>query len=327
MGFWTEILTAEALSRLIDFAKDKGPKLKDRLAYKKKIISQLEVEKGKHVSDIPELSFEFSFEAYAETIVSCFSDKGTIIKLVALNQEHREIETQRIINKCICLSHPQNHEAERLIEESVRDFCQILFEHYYEQIPVEERVRDAKMLDEICDLFDEKFKPLTSSSKAANNSKTARSVVTGTSYKPAKNANKFNSCFSWNFDADDYQSELKMLNHLAKTLTDIPLTTRKVFARMVLVMSDNNSDCVCNMDEVTTYFTIENWIGTLAPLVRVGFISEFDQSDYDYYGYERRFFKDFDQWPIWTYIKIFCEESEVDISRIFEDIDFTVFDE
>ena len=120
---------------------------------------------------------------------------------------------------------------------------------------------------------------------------------------------------------------METLNHLAKTLTDVPLTTRKVLARMVMVMSVNGGDCICNMDEVTTYFNIENWTGILATLERVEFIGDFDQADYEYYGYERRFFKDFDQWPIWKYIKIYCEGTGVAISRIFEDIDFTVFDE
>lgn len=146
---WLEVIGAEGFSRLCDFALGRIQTFIDKKTLKTRICKQLEVEKEKHKTAIGDQSFAFSFDSFSRTIVKYFTNAKMLELLIDVSKDQREEATRLIIRKCIDSAQPESSAAKCYIENTVYDFCKLLYDYYYSPTSYNQRVRDMRIVDSI----------------------------------------------------------------------------------------------------------------------------------------------------------------------------------
>ena len=146
--------------------------------------------------------------------------------------------------------------------------------------------------------------------------------------KMANNLNKMNRILHWGLNEIELKYSLQVLGKLFDDLSHMPRNTREILGRIIMIAHKNQFDnWVFRVEELDTYYDSNFTKGPLMTLNRKNIISDFDQDDYSYYGYDERSIHEMEDWNVCKDIQEFCEITQTDVSRVCVDIDFTVFDE
>ena len=149
-----------------------------------------------------------------------------------------------------------------------------------------------------------------------------------TTTQMANNLNKMNRVLRFGLNENELKYNLQVLSRLFDDLIDMPRNTREILGRIIMIAYENQyNKWVFRVEELDTYYDSISTKGPLMTLNRKNFISDFDQDDYSYNGYDERSIYEIEDWNVWEDIRRFCEETKTDISRVCVDLDFSVFDE
>lgn len=145
----------------------------------------------------------------------------------------------------------------------------------------------------------------------------------------ANNLNKLNSVLSWNNNEEDLTDVIGELNAIIKKLSTIPLPSRELFLVIVRRGKDGRFGAALEVSvpevKQATGLSTDELRQCFSILDTHGFTFDNDKNDFGVQMIGVSSPKS--GWPMWSDLKDFCKNQQIDIANLIINLDFSALDE